>query len=342
MVDFERINIEPKQDTELFFSVLIPSYGNIQYLDECLDSIVKNNFKSYEIIICDQGNTDSSIIASKYEKVRIIRLEKPSSYLARLELIKEANGQYLIFSDNDDLLHPNALKILNKSIISLNYPDMIIYELDVFSNNMNIDAFDSKMQTIEAQIIDDYVSFLLGNNDRHNSMCQKCFKRSKVRYMYNIDIFQADDICASLQFHNQMNAYYHLNQVLYFYRRHNTSGTRVWKFNRILDISKFYYYVFNEFPYYVEKEIPCFCKFVTIYIMNGQYLEKFGKSEWRTLFSDKYFLECFKKIKSEKNIYKNKSFKEKILIYCLKNKKYYLMKIIAKIYFGNKKNKEKN
>lgn len=333
MIDFEKAYFREKEvNGDILFSILIPSYGNLEFLDDCLKSINSQTFKSYEIIICDQGNTNSSKIASKYNNIKIIRLERPSLYLARLKLIKEANGQYVIFSDNDDLLHPSALEILNTTIIDLNYPDMIIYKLDKFFNGEINGYFDYTDYNFQTNIIKDCTSFILNGKNKYNSLCQKCFKRNKVKWLYSIDIFQSEDICASLQLCSQMKSFYFLDATLYFYRIHNQNGTKVWKFNRVLDISKFYYYVFNEFPIYLEKKSGDFCRFISTFIIQGLRLKQFGKTEWNQLFSDKYFLECYQKIKNIKNVYKNKPIKDKILIYCLRNKKYYLMKMIAIVF----------
>ena len=66
-----------------------------------------------------------------------------------------------------------------------------------------------------------------------------------------------------------MKSFYFLDATLYFYRIHNQNGTKVWKFNRVLDISKFYYYVFNEFPIYLEKKSGDFCRFISTFIIQG-------------------------------------------------------------------------
>ena len=50
-------------------SIIIPVYNVGEYLDECLSSVVNQNYKNYEVIVVNDGSTDNSLeIAKKYEK----------------------------------------------------------------------------------------------------------------------------------------------------------------------------------------------------------------------------------------------------------------------------------
>ena len=98
-----------------FFSILVPVYKNIEYLDDCLQSILNQDFDSYEVILCYQGETKPTDIV-KDTRIRNIYMEKPSLYLARIESYKEANGEYVLFVDSDDELLEGALSSLHQTI----------------------------------------------------------------------------------------------------------------------------------------------------------------------------------------------------------------------------------
>src|SRR5699024_8051142 len=98
-----------------FFSILIPVYRNVEYLDECLQSIFNQDFENYEVILCYQGDTKPKERVRDF-RIRNIYMKKPSLYLARIESYKEANGEYVLFVDSDDELIEGALNSLYQTI----------------------------------------------------------------------------------------------------------------------------------------------------------------------------------------------------------------------------------
>ena len=99
-----------------FFSILIPVFNTEKYLSRCLDSIFKQSYKDFEIILVDDASTDGSLrVAKEYAKwdsrLKIIALPENSGRdNARLTAIKAASGNYIIFCDSDDELLPDFLK----------------------------------------------------------------------------------------------------------------------------------------------------------------------------------------------------------------------------------------
>lgn len=334
-MELKSIYFRLNEDSNLFFSILIPCYGNLIFLDECLESIEKQNFSSYEIIICDQGETDSSKIAAKYKNVKIIKKNKPSLYLSRIELIKEANGKYCLFCDNDDLFADNALQILFEAISNHNYPDVLVFKLAKFKDNL---LFENRIEdTGEIKKIDDqqYQNLLLHSNGRYNSLCQKCVRRSKIKQLYDIDVFQAEDISISLQLLKQMDTFYLLDKTLYLYRIHYSNGTKTWSISRIFDISIFTYIVICDFKNEIKPELVSFCKYVSLQILQGINEKKCGKKIWENLLENEYFNFCYQTIlKNKKLLLKREKFKNKFFINVFVRKSYFLLKFIGNTYFS--------
>lgn len=103
------------------YSFIVPVYNTSKYLIRCLDSLLKQSFKDYEIIIVNDGSTDDSFkIISKYEKkndnVKVIDQNNQGLSMARNNGVKEATGEYLIFIDSDDYVEKNLLKEIDKEI----------------------------------------------------------------------------------------------------------------------------------------------------------------------------------------------------------------------------------
>lgn len=103
------------------FSVIVPVYNVENYLAQCLDSLLGQTYRDFEVIVVDDVSTDSSReIAFQYadrypEQIRLV-LHQTNKGLggARNTGIQAAAGQYLMFLDSDDYLLPETLKKVNE------------------------------------------------------------------------------------------------------------------------------------------------------------------------------------------------------------------------------------
>ena len=111
-------------------SIIVPVYNVEQYIEECLNSIVNQEFKDYEVILVDDGSTDSCAeICDFYAEMyhfRAIHQANAGLSAARNIGIKEAEGQYLLFLDSDDfLIDEDALKMIADGV-DKNHPELLI------------------------------------------------------------------------------------------------------------------------------------------------------------------------------------------------------------------------
>lgn len=95
-------------------SIIIPIYNKEQYLEECMDSILKQSLESTEIILVDDGSTDSSKkICESYlkdKRVSYYYQENEGLASARQTGINHAKGEYVGFIDADDWIEPNMFE----------------------------------------------------------------------------------------------------------------------------------------------------------------------------------------------------------------------------------------
>lgn len=99
---------------EIVFSVIVPVYNVEDFLPRCLDSILKQGCKKYEIIMVDDGSTDSSgricdEYVERFPQCRVIHKENGGLASARNAGMKEAQGKYIVFVDSDDYLEKELL-----------------------------------------------------------------------------------------------------------------------------------------------------------------------------------------------------------------------------------------
>jgi len=92
-----------------YLSVIIPVYNAERYLDDCLESIKKQTFTDFEIIIVDDGSTDESPrICDKHaeedERIRVIHVSNGGPSKARNIGFSKARGEYIYCIDNDDYI----------------------------------------------------------------------------------------------------------------------------------------------------------------------------------------------------------------------------------------------
>lgn len=106
-------------------SVLIPVYNVEKYLSKCLDSIIQQTYKDIEIIIINDGTTDSSLdianlYASKYNFIHVFSYENAGISTTRNRALEKATGDYYLFVDSDDYLHPHMIENMIEKAITTN------------------------------------------------------------------------------------------------------------------------------------------------------------------------------------------------------------------------------
>ena len=103
------------------YSFIVPVYNTEKYLKKCLDSLVNQTYKDFEIIVVNDGSTDkSSSIISKYQKkyknIIVIDKENEGLSMARNRGVQKSSGKYIIFVDSDDYVSNKLLEEIDKKI----------------------------------------------------------------------------------------------------------------------------------------------------------------------------------------------------------------------------------
>ena len=114
------------------FSIIIPVYNVEKYLHKCLDSVINQTYKNYEVIIvCDKCSDNSEKIVDdyvkKYKQFSKIYAEKTGLSKARNLGVAASNGEYILFLDSDDFFQADLLETLNNKL--KDNPDLIRFQI---------------------------------------------------------------------------------------------------------------------------------------------------------------------------------------------------------------------
>lgn len=121
------------------FSIIVPVYNVEQYLEQCLQSIVNQSFKDFELILVDDGSPDNcpqicDDYAQKYDFVAVYHKRNGGISSARNYGIGRANGKYIVFVDSDDWISECFLKDIFDILSDTEY-DMVFWPyVQEFSN----------------------------------------------------------------------------------------------------------------------------------------------------------------------------------------------------------------
>ena len=111
-------------------SMIIPVYNAEQYLKKCVDSVRAQTYGNLEIILVDDGSTDSSgahcdAYAEKDERIRVVHKENGGLVSAWKAGVKECSGEYVSFLDSDDWINPEMLSEMS-AYLTGNEREMVI------------------------------------------------------------------------------------------------------------------------------------------------------------------------------------------------------------------------
>lgn len=213
------------------FSILIPVFNTEKYLDLCLQSVLKQNYSDFEIILTDDGSTDGSRkICEKYassdSRIKFFSRENKGLLATRREQLKICSGDYVLFLDSDDYWEDGILSVLSETI-DKKTPDLICFgynSVDDDSNLMegNLVIYDNEKEFSTAE---NNISSFIKKFFEDYSFCylwSKCVKREIIdidnSYEEFSDVFGEDLLQATEIVCNSKSVIY-LNQALYNYRQ---------------------------------------------------------------------------------------------------------------------------
>lgn len=321
------------------YSIVIPVYNVENYIEKCVDSILKQEYKDFEIIIVDDGSTDRSIfkiteiVENNSDKIKIIRQENKGLGGARNTGLEQARGEYVWFVDSDDTIRKDALAVLN-CFLEKEKADVVVFNL------MDIDEQGNYL-TKESGVTLEYKGvFSLEEMPQmlfmSPSACNKVFKRTlleqnHIRFPEHV-WFEDLSTIPKIYLHAKTIGYIDEELYLYLQRKgsimKNSNIEKNKDIMRALDeISSYYQHdnVYNCFKEEIE-----YLAIVNVYLLASVRVLKGDKKSCLISELKKYMENKFPKYKENK-YYSLLPRKHKIVIQLLNKKYYWLLKKMFQI-----------
>lgn len=114
-----------------FFKVIIPNYNSKKFINKCIDSILNQTFKDFEIVIADDMSTDNSVkLIKAYKDKRIHLVENETKRYnggsRNVGIDYHIESKYTLFIDNDDWFdRDTCFQEIHDKIVECNYPDCV-------------------------------------------------------------------------------------------------------------------------------------------------------------------------------------------------------------------------
>ena len=205
-----------------FFSIIIPIYNRETTIKECIDSIVYQNYRNYELLLVDDGSTDDSQkICQEYVKdnsnIHYYYKENGGLSDARNYGLQYANGTHIIFLDSDDMLGITSLKTFSK-IITKYDPDVISYEFCFDKSELEKTCVDPNRDNIKQLPVKEYFQ-------ENIAVTNKVFKRDCIANTSFVYGQISEDVLFLFKIYEKANFIYKMSEKFYYYRKNEGSIT---------------------------------------------------------------------------------------------------------------------
>lgn len=148
-------------------SIIVPVYNTAQYLPQCIESILKQSFKNWELILIDDGSTDGSAEiceewAQKDARIKVIHKVNSGQADCRNQALEICQGVYIGFVDSDDWIEESMYEVLMDDLKTTNSDIAICNHYDESKNktlckNVSDKRYILKNQEIQELVIKDKI-----------------------------------------------------------------------------------------------------------------------------------------------------------------------------------------
>ena len=232
-------------------SIIVPVYNAEKYLFRCVDSILNQTFKDFELLLIDDGSTDKSGeicdgYTEKDNRIRVFHKENGGVSSARNVGLNNAKGEWIAFVDADDMLFTYSLEFMIGKVSEK--VDLVICGYNIY-NEKGKETFSTAIKPRNEYIsLNDGIKIMFADYYYNGYLFNKLFKYSiiqKNKLLFSENIYYNEDRLFCVKYILSLNQkIYYSSEPIYMYMQHADSA--------IFSLSKsFSYKIISEFDAYI-------------------------------------------------------------------------------------------
>lgn len=238
-------------------SIIVPIYNVEKYLKRCIESVLNQTFKDFELILVDDGSPDNcpSICdeyAQKDNRIKVIHKENGGVSSARNAGLNVAQGKYIMFIDGDDYYNFDSVDIMikiisqnNEDIIAFNYVTVTENDTVLWNRGYNekIYRFDPENEWL------DFITIKVLSNEIGWEIYNKIFKKDvieKENIRFNEKYKIGEDLMFFLQYLINIKSFKTINYDGYFYLSRDGSAMKTNTESKINDFVNMNFDLYNR------------------------------------------------------------------------------------------------
>ncbi|MBU3179829.1 glycosyltransferase family 2 protein [Clostridium psychrophilum] len=219
-------------------SIIVPVYNGAKYINQCIEMVINQTFKDFELIIVDDGSTDNTKkMCNEYEKkdkrIKLITKKNGGTWAARNIGIDVALGKYIIFFDCDDWYQDNLLKAMyecmdkNKVDLVISGQTNVFVDKDGETIRKTVVIPEENIYTTNNEILDNYI--LLRQAEIGDVLWNKIYKAEIIKkYKLKFQNYKrGEDLIFNANYYEHIDKCMVIGKSFYNYRIENSNP--VWQ-----------------------------------------------------------------------------------------------------------------
>lgn len=290
-------------ETTPFLSIIVPAYNIEAYIRMCVESILQQTYRKFELILVDDGSTDrTGTICEEYaeadDRVRVIHKKNGGLVSARKAGIRCAAGEYVTYVDGDDWIRKDTFFKMCRKAEETN-ADIVIADLVSVGREQkkliqNMEAGYYNKEKLEK----DFYPMMLSKGEYFSfgmqpSLCGRLFRREillPIQLQVNESIRLGEDAaCCYDCFLAAKSLYYMKGECLYCYRMRESSIShaiiKTYYTQEIISLAMQMEEEFHKYPEQIDELENQLCYYI-IYMIENMFTPNL--SLWHVLFSRKF------------------------------------------------------
>lgn len=260
------LNFLGGKTVEPLVTIIVPVYNTQEYLTRCLDSIVNQSYRHFELLLIDDGSRDDSgricdDYAAKDSRIKVFHLENGGVSNARNFALNHASREYIQFLDSDDWISPEATRLFVRTITT-SQCDMVISDFYRVSGKRLSQKGDIEEDGVMTR--QEFANIMLENpaDFYYGVLWNKFYRREIIESVHlrmDPQISWCEDFLFNLEYIRHANSFAALQVPVYYYVKRkgslistqsiNLTNTMKMKLNVFEYYNRFYKDVYDEEAY---------------------------------------------------------------------------------------------